>query len=103
MTRLHLLAALGGLAAVAAGTAWLHARRVARLAAIRVRTVSGTVRRLRWTVLFGAALCGVDWLTATYVHDWRVLLAVFCPPSLLAGNSLARLAEIAEFTREEDI
>jgi hypothetical protein len=94
-----ILIGLLAVAATAGLTTWLRARRLTRLAALRVRRLSDTTGRMSRTVVVAAVVCGLECLVAVDTQDWRALLGVFALPALFAGDSVARLVALVEFAR----
>lgn len=89
MTQHSILVILAVLAAVGVAAVIGHARRAARRAAWWASDAAHTTGGVLRCLLIAAVLTGIEWATATHVHDWR-LLVVLAVPALLAGWTLTR-------------
>jgi hypothetical protein len=97
MTHQHLVIAVGVLAGIGVLAALGYARSASRRAARGLREATRATSSVIRTLTAAAVITGLEWAIATYVHDWRVLLAVLGVVGLLAGRTVARMFAVTEF------
>ena len=92
-TVMLVLAVLAGMGVLFGLTA---SRRAVKKAAKGVREVNRLTAMAVRTILFAAAITGVEWLVTAYATDQRVIVPTLAVPALMAAFQLARMFAVTE-------